>query len=49
MANLSMAELLQQAPARLAPMAGLTNVPFRQVAVRCGSGFTTNESVVNAR
>ena len=45
MANLSMVELLQQAPARLAPMAGLTNVPFRQIAVRCGSGFTTNEEI----
>ena len=37
--------LLLASPVRLAPMAGLTNVPFRQIAVRCGSGFTTNEEI----
>jgi nifR3 family TIM-barrel protein len=26
-------------------MASFTNVPFRTVAVRCGSGFTTNEEI----
>ena len=26
-------------------MAGLTNVPFRRVAVACGSGYTTNEEI----
>ena len=26
-------------------MAGLTNMPFRQIAIRCGSGFTTNEEI----
>ncbi len=45
MSKISMPELLREAPARLAPMASLTNVPFRQVAVRCGSGFTTNEEI----
>ncbi|MDA1009934.1 MAG: tRNA-dihydrouridine synthase, partial [Chloroflexi bacterium] len=45
MPKISMPELLREAPARLAPMASLTNVPFRQVAVRCGSGFTTNEEI----
>jgi len=42
---LSMPDLLRRSPVRLAPMAGLTNVPFRQIAVRCGSGFTTNEEI----
>jgi len=45
MPEISMFELLRAAPARLAPMASLTNVPFRQIAVRCGSGFTTNEEI----
>lgn len=40
-----MRELLGEAPARLAPMAGLTNQPFREIARRCGSGFTTNEEI----
>ena len=40
-----MAELLAASPVRLAPMAGLTNVPFRLIAIRCGSGFTTNEEI----
>ena len=40
-----MTELLRASPVRLAPMAGLTNVPFRLAAVRCGSGFTTNEEI----
>ena len=40
-----MAEFLHDSPVRLAPMAGLTNVPFRRVAIRCGSGFTTNEEI----
>jgi tRNA-dihydrouridine synthase B len=45
MPNISMPALLREAPARLAPMASLTNVPFRKIAVRCGSGFTTNEEI----
>jgi tRNA-dihydrouridine synthase B len=45
MPNISMPTLLREAPARLAPMASLTNVPFRKIAVRCGSGFTTNEEI----
>jgi tRNA-dihydrouridine synthase B len=40
-----MRELFQTSPVRLAPMASFTNVPFRTVAVRCGSGFTTNEEI----
>ena len=36
---------LAASPVRLAPMAGYTNVPFRQVALECGSGFTTNEEI----
>ncbi len=36
---------LADSPVRLAPMAAYTNVPFRQIAVRCGSGFTTNEEI----
>src|SRR5215468_5554756 len=31
------------APARLAPMAGITNAPFRLIARECGSGLTTSE------
>lgn len=45
MTRLSISELLQASPVRLAPMAGLTNVPFREIAVRCGSGYTTNEEI----
>ena len=26
-------------------MASYTNVPFRQIALQCGSGFTTNEEI----
>lgn len=40
-----MRDLLREAPVRLAPMASFTNVPFRQVALRCGSGLTTNEEI----
>jgi len=40
-----MSELLGGSPVRLAPMASFTNAPFRRVAVRCGSGFTTNEEI----
>ena len=29
--------------ARLAPMAGITNAPFRLIARECGSGLTTSE------
>ncbi len=31
--------------ARLAPMAGVTNAPFRLVARECGSGLTTTEEI----
>jgi tRNA-dihydrouridine synthase B len=41
----TMRDLLRDAPVRLAPMASFTNVPFRQVALRCGSGLTTNEEI----
>ena len=40
-----MQEVLQESPVRLAPMASFTNAPFRTIAVRCGSGFTTNEEI----
>jgi tRNA-dihydrouridine synthase B len=33
------------APARLAPMAGVTNAPFRLIARECGSGLTTSEEM----
>jgi tRNA-dihydrouridine synthase B len=33
------------APARLAPMAGITNAPFRLIARECGSGLTTTEEM----
>ena len=33
------------APVRLAPMADVSNVPFRLIARRCGSGMTTSEEV----
>lgn len=42
---LDMGALLAAAPARLAPMAGLTNASFREAALRCGSGFTTHEEI----
>ena len=31
--------------ARLAPMAGISNAPFRTVAKECGSGLTTSEEI----
>ena len=31
--------------ARLAPMAGITNAPFRVIAQECGSGLTTSEEM----
>ena len=31
--------------ARLAPMAGITNAPFRLIAQECGSGLTTSEEM----
>src|SRR5262249_60245791 len=34
--------------ARLAPMAGATNAPFRLVARECGSGLTTTEEMDSA-
>jgi tRNA-dihydrouridine synthase B len=34
-----------RAPARLAPMAGATNAPFRLIARECGSGLTTTEEM----
>ena len=40
-----MSDLLRESPVRLAPMASFTNAPFRRIAVRCGSGFTTNEEI----
>ena len=40
-----MRELLQASPVRLAPMASFTNAPFRAIAARCGSGFTTHEEI----
>ena len=45
MARASIGGWLAASPVRLAPMAGYTNVPFRQIALRCGSGFTTNEEI----
>jgi nifR3 family TIM-barrel protein len=41
----SLFEALRKSPVRLAPMASFTNWPFRDIAVRCGSGFTTNEEI----
>lgn len=37
--------LLAARPVRLAPMAAYTNLPFRLIAVECGSGFVTNEEI----
>ena len=34
-----------RSPVRLAPMAGVTNPPFRLVARECGSGLTTSEEI----
>ena len=31
--------------ARLAPMAGISNAPFRTIAKECGSGLTTSEEI----
>src|SRR5438874_10629317 len=45
MSEHTMRALIEASPVRLAPMASLTNLPFRQVAVHCGSGFTTNEEI----
>ncbi len=32
--------------ARLAPMAGISNAPFRSIAKECGSGLTTSEEML---
>ncbi|MDA0302057.1 MAG: tRNA-dihydrouridine synthase [Chloroflexi bacterium] len=45
MARASIRDWLAASPVRLAPMASYTNVPFRQIALQCGSGFTTNEEI----
>jgi len=45
MPRTSIAEWLAASPVRLAPMASYTNVPFRRIAIECGSGFTTNEEI----
>ena len=38
-------EVVVEGLARLAPMAGITNAPFRLVARECGSGLTTSEEI----
>ena len=45
MTRVSISDWLAASPVRLAPMASYTNVPFRQIAIECGSGFTTNEEI----
>ena len=45
MTRTSIHDWLAASPVRLAPMASYTNVPFRQIAIECGSGFTTNEEI----
>ncbi|MFA7250046.1 MAG: tRNA-dihydrouridine synthase [Dehalococcoidia bacterium] len=45
MARDSIRDWLTDSPVRLAPMASYTNVPFRRIALHCGSGFTTNEEI----
>ena len=45
MARFHIRAWLAASPVRLAPMASYTNVPFRRVAIECGSGFTTNEEI----
>jgi tRNA-dihydrouridine synthase B len=42
---LSMRDLITSRPVRLAPMAAYTNGPYRAIALRCGSGFVTNEEI----
>jgi tRNA-dihydrouridine synthase B len=34
-----------RSPARMAPMAGITNAPFRLIVRECGSGLTTTEEM----
>jgi len=34
--------------ARLAPMAGISNIPFRLISTECGSGMTTSEEIDSA-
>ncbi len=45
MGQIAIRELLEARPVRLAPMASFTNAPYRRIAVRCGSGLTTNEEI----
>ncbi len=40
-----MKNLLEKNKIRLAPMASITNAPFRQICIECGSGYVTTEEI----
>ncbi|MAR37878.1 MAG: tRNA dihydrouridine synthase DusB [Chloroflexi bacterium] len=40
-----MEKLLYKNKIRLAPMASITNAPFRQICIECGSGYVTTEEI----
>ena len=40
-----MKNLLTKNKIRLAPMASITNAPFRQICIECGSGYVTTEEI----
>ena len=40
-----MKNLLAKNKIRLAPMASITNAPFRQICIECGSGYVTTEEI----
>ena len=40
-----MKNLLAKNKIRLAPMANITNAPFRQICIECGSGYVTTEEI----
>ncbi len=40
-----MEKLLSKNKIRLAPMASITNAPFRQICIECGSGYVTTEEI----
>ena len=45
MQNIIMKNLLEKNKIRLAPMASITNAPFRQICIECGSGNVTTEEI----
>jgi tRNA-dihydrouridine synthase B len=46
--SVDLERIILDPPVFLAPMAGITDVPFRDVALRCGAGLVVSEMVASA-